>query len=78
VLKWILLLVGVGLIYFWIKNKGRAAQVEKAKAQTPPPVIAESEEIRPCRHCGVHLPSTEGVMHEDRFYCSSAHRDAID
>jgi hypothetical protein len=32
VLKWILLLVGVGLIYFWFKNKGRAAEVEKAKA----------------------------------------------
>jgi AmpD protein len=80
VLKWILLLVGVGLIYFWIKNKGRAAEVEKekAKAQTPPPVIAESEEIRPCRHCGVHLPRSEGVIQEDRFYCSSAHRDAID
>ena len=77
-LKWILLLVGIGLIYFWIKNKGRATQVEKAKAQAPTPVIAESEEIRPCRHCGVHLPSTEGVMHEDRFYCSAAHRDAID
>jgi AmpD protein len=80
VLKWILLLAGIGLIYFWIKNKGRAAQVEKAKpkAETSAPVIAESEEIRPCRHCGVHLPSTDGVMHEDRFYCSSAHRDAID
>jgi hypothetical protein len=36
VLKWILLLVGVGLIYFWIKNKGRAAQVKKEKSQTPP------------------------------------------
>jgi AmpD protein len=80
VLKWILLLVGLGLIYFWIKNKGRAAEVEKAnkKAKTSPPVIAEPEEIRPCRHCGVHLPKSEGVMHEDRFYCSSAHRDAID
>ena len=79
-LKWILLLVGVGLIYFWFKNKGRVAEVEKAKAkaQPPPPVIAESEEIRPCRHCGVHLPSSEGVMQEDRFYCSGAHRDAMD
>jgi len=80
VLKWILLLVGLGLIYFWIKNKSRAAQVEKAneKAKSSPPAIAEPEEIRPCRHCGVHLPRSEGVIYEDRFYCSSAHRDAID
>lgn len=79
-LKWILLLVGIGLIYFWIKNKGRAAQVEKvkAKAQTAPPVIAEPQAIRPCRHCGVHLPSSDGVVNEDRFYCSTAHRDALD
>lgn len=79
-LKWILLLAGLGLIYFWIKNKGRAAQVEKAKekTKTAPPAILEPEEIRPCRHCGVHLPSSEGVMHEDRFYCSGAHRDTMD
>ena len=79
-LKWILLLVGVGLIYFWIKNKGRSAEIKKAKekAKTSPPAIAEPEEIKPCRHCGVHLPSSEGVMQEDRFYCSSTHRDAID
>lgn len=79
-LKWILLLVGMGLIYFWFKNKGRAAQVEKAKekAKTSPPVIAEPEEIKPCRHCGVHLPKSEGVMQESRFYCSASHRDALD
>lgn len=79
-LKWILLLAGLGLIYLWIKSKGRAAQVEKTKAktQTPAPVIAEPEEIRPCRYCGVHLPKSEGVIHEDRFYCCGAHRDALD
>jgi hypothetical protein len=35
VLKWILLLVSVGLIYFWFKNKGRAAEVEQKQKQKP-------------------------------------------
>lgn len=27
----------------------------------------------PCAYCGVHVPESEAVRHDGRFYCSSEH-----
>ncbi len=45
-----------------------------AGAAVPPQAI-ESEEVLPCAHCGLHVPETEGLRAQGRFYCSAAHRD---
>jgi uncharacterized protein len=48
---------------------------ERAEAAGPAPV-QETEVMLPCAHCGVHVPESEGVTAQGRFYCSAAHRQA--
>ena len=32
----------------------------------------------PCQFCNVHLPKSEAINHEQRFYCSKEHLNALD
>lgn len=32
----------------------------------------------PCQHCKVHLPKSEAIAHEQRFYCSHEHLNSLD
>ena len=32
----------------------------------------------PCQYCKVHLPKSEAIAHEQRFYCSPEHFDVLD
>ncbi|MDP3622157.1 MAG: 1,6-anhydro-N-acetylmuramyl-L-alanine amidase AmpD [Polynucleobacter sp.] len=73
-----LLLGGLAAIYFWIKSKHRVASPDQSTAAPPAAVPAKPEVILPCGFCGVHLPQSEGLMQEERFYCSAAHRDQLD
>ncbi len=43
--------------------------------------VAPDESIKPedmvqCTHCGVHLPRSESVEKDGRYFCSVLHRDA--
>lgn len=51
---------------------------QAAKAKASRPNIAEPEAIIQCHSCSVHLPKSEAVAQEDRFYCSTAHLDSLD
>ena len=79
--KWILLLVGVGFLYLWIKGKKQAVlntqntpkpnQNKSKKAATPEIMVQ-------CQYCKVHLPQSEALTCDDRFYCSKEHLYALD
>jgi AmpD protein len=79
-IKWLLLFVGAGALYLWIKgkkqtklNRDEAAKIKAARSK-----VVEPEVIVQCRHCSVHLPKSEATQYEDRFYCSRDHLDSLD
>jgi AmpD protein len=80
-LKWSLLFASLGLLYFWIQKqkqaKLRAAESDQANINKAPMAI-ESEVMVQCQSCKVHLPQSESIQHDKRFYCSTKHRDALD
>lgn len=34
------------------------------------------EDMVRCAHCGIHLPKSEGLRADGKYYCSEAHRRA--
>ena len=79
--KWLLLLAGAGLLYLWIKGKKQAAlntQTTPKTKQNEPEKAVVPEVMVQCRCCKVHLPKSEAMTHEDRFYCSQEHLHALD
>lgn len=79
-IKWLLLFAGAGALYLWIKgkkqtklNKDKAAKIKAEQSK-----VAEPEVIVRCRQCSVHLPKSEAIAQEDRFYCSQEHLQSLD
>lgn len=79
--KWLLLIAGIVLSYLWFKGKKQAKAV-KQETSTPKPnkakVVAEPEAMVLCQFCKVHLPKSDALVIEDRFYCSKEHLHEID
>lgn len=79
--KWLLLFAGAGLFYLWIKGKKQAALNAKdsSKPNSNKPRMAEPpEEMVQCQYCKVHLPKSDALMYDERFYCSKEHLQALD
>ena len=66
--KIILLVLGLLLVY-WIL-KGYRRSIERRGA--PPPKQGGEDMVR-CAHCGVHLPRSESVATQGRFFCTPEH-----
>ena len=79
-MKWLFLLVGASLFYLWLKGKKQvklnAERDFKSKAKQAK--ISEPEVIVQCQYCQLHLPQSEAIKREDRFYCSNEHVDLLD
>ena len=79
-IKWLLLFAGAVAFYLWIKGKKQVKlntdQAAKIKAERSK--VVEPEVIVQCHHCSVHLPKSEAVMQEARYYCSQEHLDSLD
>ena len=80
-LKWLLLSAGIVLFYLWFKSQKRI----KTESQTPSKsklgkakAVVEPEAMVQCQYCKVHLPKSDSLANEDRFYCSQQHLDALD
>lgn len=80
-LKWFLFFVGIGFVYFWIK-KQKQAKLRAAEAKEPNidevSRVTEPEVMVQCQCCKVHLPQSEAISHDKRFYCSKKHMDLLD
>jgi len=79
--KWLLLFAGAGLLYLWIKSKKQVAmnaehgsKPNKNKAEKP----AVPEVMVQCQCCKVHLPKSEALTYDERFYCSKEHLQTLD
>ncbi|WP_255531443.1 MULTISPECIES: 1,6-anhydro-N-acetylmuramyl-L-alanine amidase AmpD [Polynucleobacter] len=79
--KWLLLFAGAYLFYLWIKGQ-KQVNSSKARTQNPKPDKAqraiEPEAMVPCQHCKVHLPKSEAIGFEERFYCTQEHLNMLD
>lgn len=38
-----------------------------------PPASPQAQPMVRCAHCGVHVPQSEALAHDNRWYCSRAH-----
>lgn len=79
-MKWLFLLVGATLFYFWLKGKKQAKlnAEQAAQKKVQQAKISEPQAIVQCQYCQVHLPKSEAIKREDRFYCSNEHTTLLD
>ena len=68
-LRLIIILFGVWLVIQIIKRSFASS----ARATRTKPAIAK---MVACAHCGVHVPESEAVRDDNRFYCSPEHLNA--
>lgn len=65
-----ILLVVLGLLLaYWILKSYRK-RVDKRK---PPPAVG-AEDMVCCAQCGVHLPRSESITTQGKFFCSAEHQ----
>ena len=67
-IKLLLLALGAWVIYRILKSYSRNVEQDQ---ESPP---AASEDMVRCVHCGVHLPRSEAVVSQDKFFCNNEHR----
>ena len=69
--KIILVVVGL-LLAYWIL-KGYRRRVDRSGDDAPP---ATGENMVQCANCGLHLPRSESIATQGRYYCSPEHQRA--
>ena len=60
----------VGLIIYGL-IRGYSRRRSKGDAD---PQVKSGEDMVRCSHCGVHLPRSESILAEGKFFCSEEHR----
>jgi uncharacterized protein len=70
----ILFLVLIAVLFFLLIRsftrslKKKREEIEKTQRSL------EGEDMVRCVHCGVHLPRSESIISEGKFFCSDEHR----
>lgn len=67
-----ILLAVVGVLV-WRNFKRQLMQRQDKAGQ---PAAAKSERVISCAYCQVHVPESEAVGQDGRFFCCDEHRDA--
>jgi uncharacterized protein len=67
--KIILLVLGLVLVYWILKRYARGV----GRRDAPPPARSSEDMVR-CERCGVHLPRSESITTQGRFYCTAEHQ----
>jgi uncharacterized protein len=76
-MKYLLLIVVVGLVFFLLGVKRSRPTVRPPKAEaSPKPAEALPQDMVSCAYCGLHLPQTEALPGRGGQFCSAAHRAA--
>jgi uncharacterized protein len=69
--KIILVVLGLLLVYWILRSYRR--RVERREQRRPPTAVG-GEDMVQCARCGVHLPRSESITTQGRFYCSPDHQ----
>ena len=75
VIKWLLVLVVVGLAYHWWR-RNRMTQEPPTRAASPATPSAGVRVMVKCRHCGLDADPEEMITGRLGHYCSHDHRQA--
>ena len=67
--KLILLVLGLALVFWLLRSYRRGVE----RRDAPPPADS-GESMVQCERCGVHLPRSESITAQGRFFCSSEHQ----
>ena len=67
--KIILLVLGLLLVYWILKSYRR--RVGRGEVRPQP---GTGEDMVQCAQCGVHLPRSESITAQGKFYCSAEHQ----
>ena len=79
IVRFLLILILLFIVVWWAQRalqrfgaaararRERMKQKGRSREQIP-------ERILSCAHCGLHVPESEGVIGEGRFFCCDAHR----
>lgn len=72
----VLLVVGVWWVRQILQRFGQIQRQKKADTEAKPSGSRPRlpERIVACAHCGLHVPESEALRLEERFYCCEAHR----
>lgn len=69
-MKYLLVVVVVGLVLAWLMRRGRVeSKVERSTPTRP-------DEMVQCAHCGVHLPTQDALSEGGLVFCSDVHKRA--
>ena len=68
-MKFVLLVLGLLLVYWVLRSYRRRVGGTEA-----PPPKAGGEDMVQCARCGVHLPRSESITTQGRFFCSPDHQ----
>ncbi len=75
--KYLLLLVGVLVVYWMVRSSlRRRSRVERQNELTG--AGADTEKMVRCAECGVHLPRGESLVVRGQFYCCASHQQRHD
>ena len=69
-MKFVLLVILGLLLACWILSRRRR---DPGRRDAPPPAALGEDMVR-CERCGVHLPRSESLTTQGRFYCTAEHR----
>jgi len=61
------------LVFWAIRSYRRGLKKRQDEINKEPPSI-EGEDMVRCIQCGVHLPKSESILSEGKFFCSDEHR----
>ena len=69
-MRFLILLVGIAIIYLLLKKYFRNLQQTNKSARPP----ATAENMVRCAQCGVNVPQTEAFFSRGEHFCSDEHR----
>ena len=69
----ILFFVLIAVLFLWLIASYRRALKKRQEGRKGPATL-EGEDMVRCVNCGVHLPRSESITSEGKYFCSDEHR----
>ena len=75
----LLIFILILIVVWWVRRAVQrlaedSRERREQKAQRAQSAKQVPERMVSCEHCGLHVPESEGVRADGRFFCSDAHR----
>jgi len=69
------LIIAIAIIWIVVSFYKRIQRKLKARHQAKPIKQHTTDEIIPCAHCGVHIPSVDAIKVNEHYFCSRSHAE---